>query len=257
MKFNTIFLYVTILISFCYSIEGSYPSCAAKGYCMGCSSTTANTCVSCYNWGSGNILARALVMGLCTTIMGPTIVQDCKYYSGTNDGNLQTIDNCQRCSKIWLNINSNTTTQTCSDTAINSSCTAVIPKCRQSVCYTADGATYVTRCKWCNKDYAGTGSVSQDAGFESCGAGGTISNCEFYGLLGASTLSCDSCKAGYALKSNQIKCTSFTIDANCRMLNGSNTCQYCFHSYFWNTNLCKLFTNLVAFSSISLFIALL
>jgi len=84
------------------------PSCAASGYCMGCHASTANTCTACFNWGSGKVKARALASNTCANQLSTTAITDCKYYSGTNGGSTQTVDNCQMCNKDWLNINDNT-----------------------------------------------------------------------------------------------------------------------------------------------------
>ena len=38
----------------------SQASCIADNMCMACNSSTANKCDTCFNWGSGSKLARAL-----------------------------------------------------------------------------------------------------------------------------------------------------------------------------------------------------
>jgi len=231
------------------------PSCAASGYCMGCDMSTANTCTSCYNYGSGSIGARALASSACANKLATTLVTDCKFYSGYNAGSAQTVNNCQRCnSKTYLNMNLNTLTVGCSDTAISTStCTGAIANCEQTACYTADGSAYVLSCQMCAKGYSGTGVATENAGYASCSTANNIANCEYHYLAGASTLSCYSCATGYAVASTPTSCTAYTTDSNCRQLHTDGTCSQCMHNYYWNTSTCKLTALVTVLSTVTMF----
>ena len=206
---------------------------------MACNMSTANACDACFNWGSGSVKARALISSACTTVMSTTLITDCKYYSGSNNGTTQTITNCQVCNKDFLNVNANTTTVTCSNTAANTTtCTGKVSDCDQTTCYTADGTTYTLACKLCGKNKAGSGTATANAGYAAC-AGTALTNCEYHYYNG-SAQACYSCKSNYAVASTTTSCTAFTTDSNCRQLNSAGTCHYCWHAYYWNTSTCKL-----------------
>merc|ERR1712159_651908 len=112
---------------------------------MGCHASTANVCLSCFNWGSGSVGARALASNTCANKLSTTLVTDCKYYSGTNGGTTQTANNCSICKKDYMNINSATPTVACSNTASNTTtCTGKISNCEQTVCLTTNGTNYYT-----------------------------------------------------------------------------------------------------------------
>jgi len=60
-------------------------SCTADNMCMSCNTTTNNQCDTCFNWGSGTKVARALNTAVtptsCSTVQGLTVAK-CKYYNG-------------------------------------------------------------------------------------------------------------------------------------------------------------------------------
>lgn len=228
-------LLIAVLVAQTFAV-----SCAAAHYCMGCHATTANTCLSCFNWGSGSVGVRALVSSSCTTAMTTTKVTDCKWYSGTNNGTTQDVNNCQMCNKDYLNKNASTAVPTCSNTALNTTtCSAKVSNCEQTVCYTANGTTYTLACGMCKKNYAGSGTATANAGYASCSTSGVITNCEYHYYTG-SALGCYSCKSNYAVASTSTTCTAYTTDSNCRQLHSTGSCGYCWHSYYWNVSTCKL-----------------
>lgn len=68
-----------------------------------------------------------------------------------------------------------------------------------------------------------------------------IGNCELTRQVAASSHMCYACEKGYAVDFAQTGCIAWTIDSNCRRLqSGSKDCYYCWHSYFWASNVCKL-----------------
>ena len=245
MRFNICLLFLITYVT-------SVPSCTARSYCMGCNSATANICDSCFNWGSGKVGARALSSNTCTNLLSTTAINDCKIYSGTNDGSTQTISNCFFCGKDFLNLNSNDTTVTCSNTSSHDTCSDKLLNCNQTVCSTTDGSTYTLSCGLCKKKYAGAGTATTNAGYNSCSPTGVLTNCEYHYLSGSSTLACYSCKSNYAVASTAISCTAYTTDGNCRMLNSSGDCNTCWHSYYWDASTCKLTAFVTIFSSVAL-----
>lgn len=208
---------------------------------MGCSNVTANACLSCFNWGSGSIGARSLISAACTSALTTTAVTDCKFYYGTNNGTTQTLSNCMMCNKDFYNMNASTTVVTCSNTAASTTvCTGKIDNCAQTACYTADGTTYVSRCKTCNSGYTGSGTATTDIGYSACSKTGILVNCESHYLSGSATTACYSCASNYAVASTSITCSAYTTDGNCRQLDSAGACSQCWHAYYWNTSTCKL-----------------
>merc|ERR1712224_1183556 len=198
-------------------------------------------CDSCFNWGSGSVGARALSSNACANkLTGTALKANCKFYDGTNNGSTAAF-NCMKCNKKWNNKSaaSSTYTQSCSDTAANTTtCNATISDCDNNVCYTADGTTYAKGCFMCSKGKAGSGTCSSNYGCTAC-AGTAITNCDYHYYKGSAN-SCYSCKSGYAVASTTLTCSTYTTDSNCRQLNSSGACHQCWHSYYWNTTTCKL-----------------
>jgi len=246
---------LTICLLLLTSFVVSTPSCAASLYCMGCAMSTADSCSSCFNWGSGSVGARALASNACTNALSTTAVTDCKFYSGVNGGSTQTINNCSMCTKDFLNLNNNASpvTVTCSDTAANTTtCTGKVANCDQTACYTADGTNYVLACYMCSKGYSGSGTATENAGYSACATTSNITNCDYHYLSGASTLACYSCGSGYAVASTSTTCSAFTTDSNCRQLHSDGTCASCWHAYYWNTSTCKLRALVTVLSAMTL-----
>merc|ERR1712151_189741 len=103
----------------------------------------------------------------------------------------------------------------------------------------------------CKKNYAPSGTLTASIGSSACATTGVITNCEYH-YLSSSTTACYSCKSNYAVASTSTSCTSYTTDKNCRQLNSSGTCSYCWHAYYWNATVCKLASSIVALSLIVL-----
>merc|ERR1711988_1415365 len=87
----------------------SAPSCQATDYCMGCHMTTANSCTSCFNWGSGKVGARSLTttnnLNNCITALPSALVTaNCGMYSGSaqSTDTKKSQNNCQLCKKKYL-----------------------------------------------------------------------------------------------------------------------------------------------------------
>lgn len=69
---------------------------------MACNSSTADKCDSCFNWGNGQVLARALNTNVtpnnCKSYLGLEI-SSCKYYKGTDTASQtsRTFETCDIC----------------------------------------------------------------------------------------------------------------------------------------------------------------
>lgn len=126
-------------------MAGHYPKCSYELKCMGCHETTADYCISCFNWDSSLEGARKLSSGSCKEKLVDTLVGSCKYYIGTNDGVTQTYDNCMICIKDFLNWNNDTSTVSCSNESPHKTiCFSTINNCEQTVCYEESQEVNVT-----------------------------------------------------------------------------------------------------------------
>jgi len=126
-KMKTILFIVLLSL---YGVANSTITCAAANYCMGCSSSTADVCTSCFNWGSGSVGARYLSSNTCTNKLSTSKVTDCKYYTGNQSSDTASYYNCLACNKDFRNNNANTNTMTCSNTAANTTtCTGKVSDC--------------------------------------------------------------------------------------------------------------------------------
>jgi len=118
-----------------------------------------------------------------------------------------------------------------------------------NVCWKESNGTYYSGCRLCYKDYSQKISASNKAGGTACMKGNNITNCEYQSALyngSAVNIECFSCKSNYAVSSTLDSCVSFSSDANCRSLqSGGTSCKNCWHSYYWNSSLCVLSSNLV------------
>lgn len=217
-----------------------------ENYCMACSLNTANKCEACFNWGSGKILAKALNTAAtpnnCIMDIG-TKVEGCKYYIGTTTSSELTanIETCQQCSHTFLKWTASTNTAVCTST---SPCSA-ISHCQTTICFV--GASITTAgCRMCNKNYSGSNyDTANNAGSERCVKANAILNCEFAKQQSTTVTHCYSCKKQYAVAYNDLYCTGFTSDNNCRKLASDNQgCWYCWHSYYWDMDFCKLLGNI-------------
>ena len=218
---------------------------------MGCSPTTNDTCIGCFNWGSGPKGPRALIDNACTTVLANTAIADCKQYFGDNDGQHQTMWNCSICNTNWQNQDVSINEPTCSNEPLDAEkCDLPIENCLQSVCYTWNGIDFVKVCKMCIANYTGTAETFLFGGYSGCTSVGTIFNCEYHYLAGINSQVCYSCKQGYAVHSTPTACIAYTTDPNCRQLNMAGTCKYCWHAYYWDDSLCILSSNFIKFSSL-------
>ena len=164
----------------------------------------------------------------------------------------RTIDSCYLCSKDFLRWQQSSKSAECKDLApLNC---AFINHCLTTVCYDGvtpfngsdqTGQTRTYGCRMCKANYKGTGWDSvNNTGSTACVEGMPITNCEYVVGTGASTYNCYSCKAGYSVASTLDSCTTYTTDTNCRVLNSSGACHYCFQSYYWDNTECILSSNL-------------
>merc|ERR1712139_71599 len=205
-------------------------SCAATQYCMGCSST--NVCSSCFNWGSGTVGARSLASSTCTASLTRT-ASNSKYYSGTHTNSSNWAVGSAVCTGgKHFTVNSTGATPytaTCAS-AVPTGVTAVANCEYPQVSTTSSGST--AYCALCKKGKGGNSTST------SC-AGTAITNCDYaYGT------SCGACKSKYAVASTGLTCTAFTTDSNCRQLASDGTCGSCWHAYYFNATVCKLFAKI-------------
>lgn len=243
MKTILAILSIAALVSYGYTV-----SCTATNYCMGCSSSTTNKCVSCFNWGSGSVGVRALNNSAspinCITA-APTAMKtsDTKIYSNaiTTTGTTKSYNTSAICNKDFRNWTATGSTLACSNTKLSTvtSC-AKISNCMSTTCF--DSTTDTVTCEYCKKNYSGSSyDTTNSAGGTACASYSSISNCEYYYMSGSSTHSCVSCKSKYAASYGNASCTSFTTDSNCKSLqSGNTTCRQCWDAYYWNTSTCKL-----------------
>lgn len=253
MKFALAFVVVALAIAYSQATV----TCTASSYCMGCSSTAATGCLSCFNWGSGKVGARQLSSAAtytCTTALAVTTT-DCKVYSGAAYYGY-TSGTCRWCkSKTWLNnsvSSASVTTKTCSNTAIiTATCSASVSNCHQMVCtdYAAAlSSTDYSKCGTCKKGYWGTIDTTTDL-YTACINSGTnpASNCDYYSPTSAHANVCMMCKSNYAVKYSNSSCYAYTTDKNCRALQSDNTnCMTCWDAYYWNATVCKLNAKVVS-----------
>ena len=227
----------------------AYDRCVPENYCMACSLNTANKCEACFNWGSGKILAKALNTTTepnnCLMDVGIK-VNDCKYYIGTTTDSAltATVETCQQCSKTFLIWKAESSVATCNNEATN--CTK-ISNCQTTICFI--GAVETTSgCRMCNKNYSGSNfDLVNSSGSARCVKANSINNCEYTKQQSTTVTHCYACKKDYAVSFNDLYCEGFTSDSNCRKLATDNSgCWYCWHSYYWDMDFCKLLGNIVS-----------
>lgn len=233
----------------------SAATCAAANYCMGCDATTADKCVSCFNWGDGGSVGpRALntTNNNCQTAITSTYkVANCKIYPGgqVTTQSARSVGDCSLCTKKYKTWVASSSTLACTDTAITltSATCAVVTNCEQTVCYDTTGTDTVA-CSMCKKGYSGASwEATNSSGSASCSSGNTITNCEMQYQTGASTNACYYCKSKYAVANDSASCVSYTTDSNCQHLQSGNTeCRTCWYSYYWSATKCKLAAGILA-----------
>jgi len=223
---------------------------------MACNSSTTDRCDACFNWASGFIQARSLDSSAspadCKSVLGLT-VQNCMYYSGTdlNTAAARTVSTCDICKETYLNWTASTNVAICDDTGL-SGC-KLIENCKTVVCFKpASGAT-TSGCRMCNDGYYGTSwEAANSTGSTECTKGSGIGNCEHTRQVGTTSHQCYNCKKDYSVDFAQAGCVAWTNDSNCRRLQtGDKTCYYCWHSYFWATDVCKLVSYLTVSVSVA------
>jgi len=220
----------------------SAPSCQATDYCMGCHMTTANSCTSCFNWGSGKVGARSLTttnnLNNCITALPSALTTaNCQVYSGSAASTATTkgSSNCTWCKKKYLTYTVTGTTEVCTDTA-TTGCTAV-SNAEFTKCYV--GTTTVAGASVCSKGYYGSGTVN-NAGYPTC-TKASLANCDW----AFNSTNCIFCKSNYAVSSTGA-CAAYTTDSNCRALHTDSTCSTCWNAYYWNVTTCKLAASLMS-----------
>jgi hypothetical protein len=219
-------------------------SCGANQFCMACNKDTVNKCDLCFNWGFGDIGARALdtaaVPQDCKKPL-TLIVSECQYYKGDmlSTATERTLESCWNCRHPMLKYEDATKIASCVKEA-PISCGA-IANCQTTICFEKDNALTVG-CRLCEKNYSGAGfDTINSAGATSCVATNVISNCEVSWKPTGTTWKCYSCAADYAVSNSELTCMTFTSDPNCRVMDSTNTaCWSCWHAYYWDNNTCKL-----------------
>jgi len=225
----------------------SAPSCQASDYCMGCHMTTANSCTSCFNWGSGKVGARSATtannLTNCVSALPAALTTaNCRAYSGSalSTATAKSNGNCGWCPKKYLTWTVTGSTEVCTDTA-TTGCTAVA-NAEWTKCYV--DTTTVAGAGMCNKGYYGTGTVN-NAGYPTC-TKAAVANCDW----AATSTTCVFCKSNYAVSSTGA-CAAFTTDSNCQALHTDSTCQTCWSAYYWNVTKCKLAASLMSVAALA------
>lgn len=200
---------------------------------MACNALIENHCDACFNWSTGYYTARFLKGGECkdkiigSQVNGTTLeVASCLYYSGTNNGTEQTIDNCLRCNKSWLNYNENTKKASCNNNAFTSSDNEnfregiPIENCEQNVRVIGDKtnskALFVDACRQCKKNYSGKKGTFAKVGYKECREGSDIANCQFV-MSDTREQTCYGCGCGYTVAYDQKSCVSMSFEHFCRV----------------------------------------
>jgi len=187
---------------------------------MACNASEADKCDSCFNFGTGSIMARGLNTAItpnnCQSYLGLE-VPNCKYYSGTDTANQieRTFETCQICNKQYLNWEQDIKIAICSDTPATG-CSKV-DNCLTVVCFTDN---YVTThgCRMCKQNYYGTSfDATNNTGSGECVKGNSIANCDLIKQTAATTWQCYTCKKDYAVAYSQLACVSYGADTNCRV----------------------------------------
>jgi len=221
------------------------PTCVKTNYCMGCHASTADTCVSCFNWMAGKVGPRTLNSTTnCQTALTTRVVTDCKVYNGSvaTPAGTKLSSDCQVCNKDFKNWTNSSSTLACSNTALTLTGTtcAKVANCMQVLCN--DDTTDSFGCVMCNKNYSGATYVNSTVGTSSCTKTNAVTNCEvmYYGSS-ISDKYCHYCKSGFAVANANTSCVAFTTDSNCRHLqSGDTACRTCWDAYYWDATKCKL-----------------
>jgi hypothetical protein len=212
---------------------------------MACSMTTKDKCEACYNWGPGKIRARALNKSAapndCKTNIG-LVVDGCKYYKGTVETITTTvgIDTCHICQKSFLKWFATSSTASC-DNLDTDKCLE-IDHCETTVCFTPSTGPQTSGCRMCSSGYSGANwDTVNGSGSALCAKAIAITNCDYVEQISTTVKHCYACGYNFAVTFNDLLCSAFTADSNCRKLGSSNAgCWYCWHSYYWDSDHCRL-----------------
>ena len=219
-------------------------SCRSDRFCMACSETTENQCDACFNWANSVHLPRAINASSspqdCITPLSLTI-SGCKWYSGldTTTTASRAVTTCNICSREFLRWNATNNTAHCTEKLpfgfqrINNCLTTIQ---FETTLNTTSG------CRMCKKNYSGSGwDTVNGAGSKQCVQNRAITNCAYNYMQSDSSYECYVCDKNYAVSSTKTSCISFTVDPNCRSQHlGSGGCYYCWHAYYWDSDSCKL-----------------
>jgi hypothetical protein len=240
-------LLLAILVILPQSSQQVY--CTSTNYCMACNLTTRNSCDACFNWGAGEIKARALNAASTPPNCQTTLTlrtDNCKFYKGTTitTATTRTVDNCVLCQNDVLHWTQYDNTPKCVKEVPG--CDKV-KNCLTTVCFNSTTGNSTTGCRMCKKGYVGlTWDSVNGAGSSVCKKVTMIANCDFHLQQSSSVQLCYSCASNYSVSSDALTCISFTTISDCRTLQAGNVdCHYCWHSYFWDGELCKLTGNLI------------
>merc|ERR1711953_135280 len=261
-EFKTMKISFTIL-ALCmigYSIA-AYGTPPKASLCQIRSATSGtNTCVGCFNWGSGTIGARELASAKCLVKVSNPVL-NCLFYNNIISSTKK-YEDCVVCNnKTWLNLteaSKNISKIECSDTAVKATtCKAKVANCLQSMCVDQTSKALVG-CKQCMKGYLASGTVltgtdtSTKLGYTAC-AKSAIANCDL-GLFN-DPKKCYTCATGYVVVTAKTSCSAYTKDANCRELGSGDTeCIECWYSYYFELSKCILGANIMALGGLVMFV---
>jgi len=229
-------------------------NCSADNKCQGC---LVSVCTECYNDLTTGTGARTLTTGTGTVdckqkLAAPRLITDCKYAGPTIPTKTSAswdveLTDCMICNKAWKNWDTVASPKalTCSDTPLDSSCSA-ITNCERNLCRKTGSSTFTASCQLCKAGYLGAtmSDVSVPAyGTTDCPqATAHITNCKQEKRITATNggIQCEACNANFAVDSLLANaCTSFTTDEFCRMLISGN-CYACHYGYYFSGSKCKL-----------------
>ena len=84
----------------------------------------------------------------------------------------------------------------------------------------------------CTSDYEGIGDWSF-GGRPECKKGRSLWDC-WYTDDSAKERKCYACRQGYTVNADEVSCTSYEADKNCRVVNSVNGCNICWQGYYFD-----------------------
>lgn len=232
-----------IVLALCFALAHTQNLSATKTlFCMSVSATTDNNCDGCFNW---NNTPKALANNVCTSAF-PTslLVTDCERYATGKSASSTTagVGDCMRCKSGKVGVATSTSGGVYTNTCI--SATTTYPKLDPVNCesgYTGyyntalATATYTPVCGMCKSGKAPAACTNSI--YASCPSTTAISNCNRGGCQ-STTVACNECKSGYALKSDKSTCIAHS-DKNCWQLHTDDTkCKTCYPAYIFDGTVC-------------------